>query len=235
MLTLYTTFSKKDYNSYGKRWKDSVKKFWSKNTEIKIFCDAEYLEYYTPMPDQKNHQNFIKRVQDKYFNSTEKNLTIGQKTIKFSHKLFVIREGLKQQNNSGIFVWLDGDVETIDTVTENNFKKLLNRQYLACQTEKQFYKYPHIESGILIFDLEHPNTTRFANELELYCTTDKLFSIKKPYDGYIFGKILKDIDADFIDLNEKILMSGKASRKEDTFNHPFLAQRFIHHIGNQKN
>jgi hypothetical protein len=149
-----------------------------------------------------------------------------------NNKSFVINRELK--NSNGILIWLDGDVETLSKINIQDFKTILNGKFLACQTEKQQYKYPHIESGILIFDCSHPTTKIFQKKFEEYYYSNKILSMKKPYDGYVIGRVLKENDLDFVNLNKNFEIIGKMSTADTTFQHPFLKERFIHRIGQAK-
>jgi hypothetical protein len=237
MITVVTTFSKDGYDLYGKRWIESLMRYLPSNDTVIIYTDfnlaAPADNFVIKQFDQEflKHSEFKNRVLN-FFNTTEKYQGIGAKTIKFSYKAFVINKELKENKN--ILVWLDGDVETLDYITHDDFVKQLNLNFLACQTEKQTHRYPHIESGILIFDCLHPVTNLFQKQFQEYYYTDKLFKLKKPYDGYIIGKILKENNFAFTDFNQYIKVIGKNSSKDLTFQHPFLKSKFVHWIGQSK-
>jgi len=236
-LKVITTFSQHGYHLYGKKWIESILKYCSADIEIQIYTDFDLplaqenflvKDFNKEFPE---HNKFILSVTD-FFSSTEKNIGIGHKTVKFSYKSFVINRELK--NSNGILIWLDGDVETLSKINIQDFKTILNGKFLACQTEKQQYKYPHIESGILIFDCSHPTTKIFQKKFEEYYYSNKILSMKKPYDGYVIGRVLKENDLDFVNLNKNFEIIGKMSTADTTFQHPFLKERFIHRIGQAK-
>jgi hypothetical protein len=239
-MILATTFNERGYNAYGKRWIESVSKFWPKETVVNLYLDfkisnlPENFKVITFSDTFPDHKDFIDRINFKFKNQTSnsKLARIADKTIKFSYKAFVISEELK--NDKGEFVWLDGDVETLTPINFKDIANILGTKFLACQKEKQEYQYSHIESGILLFNLEHSDTNKFLKSFEEYYHTEKIFSLKKPYDGYVIGKILKEKSFDFYDFNENFTVIGKTSSKDETFLHPFLKERFIHWIGTDK-
>jgi len=239
-MILTTTFNETGYYSYGKRWIESVAKFWPKDTKVVIYTDFQMEKLPSNFIIKSFNKNFSnlqnklkERLDSKYKNTTEKNNIISKKTIQFSFKSFVVQQELKLQKND-IVIWLDADVETISNINENIIKKELECKFLSCQTEKQEYRYPHIESGILIFDNNKLETDFFQKQLFEYYTTDKIFKLKKPYDGYIIGRILKENNLEFKDFNAEIPTIGKTSNKDETFLHPFLRKHFIHWIGENK-
>jgi hypothetical protein len=237
MIKVYSTFSKKNYEDYGERFINSLIKYWPKETEFIFFLDF----YIENLPNNfkillfnetfTTHDKFKDLVKSKFTN-TAKDKSIAEKTIKFSYKGFVI-DLLAQQKN-GIGIWLDADVETIDYISKKDLQSILDEKFLACQTEKQTRKYPHIESGILIFDLTHNDLKLFQEYLADYYHKRKFVIMKKPYDGYIIGRILTENKFNFVDFNKDILTIGKKSHKDETFLHPFLKKRFIHWIGDTK-
>jgi hypothetical protein len=236
-MNIITTFSKEGYQLYGKKWVESVLNFSSITDQVIIYIDFDLSvpnkncvikNFNDEFPE---HENFKSTVTN-FFNTTDKNIVIGHKTIKFSHKAFVINRELK--NALDVVVWLDGDVETLSAIEKNDFKTILNNKFLSCQTEKQQHKFPHIESGILVFDCSHPTTKIFQKKFEEYYYTNKIFQLKKPYDGYVIGRVLKENDLDFVDLNQSFDIVGKNSHKDSTFQHPFLKSKFVHRIGQSK-
>lgn len=240
-MVLTTTFSQEGYIKYGKRWIESVKNYWPSNTDVVLYVDftiPNLPSNFTIQSFEKNfgtvQKKFKNRLDEKYKNTTEKNNVIGKKSFIFSYKSFVILDQLCKDKEQ-IFVWLDGDVETTNYVYEKDLNSQLNNRFLACQTEKQNYKFPHIESGILIFDNKKQETNTFKTSFWNYYTTDDIFKLKKPYDGYVIGRILVENNLNFTDFNKNILTTGKKSHKDETFLNPFLKNHFVHWIGDVKN
>ena len=128
-------------------------------------------------------------------------------------------------------MWLDGDAETISSISKNTLHNIVEDKFLACQQEKNFQ---HVESGILFFNISHRLTKEFATVLEEYYFNKKLFKLKKPYDGYVIADILKDKKFIYRDLNSQFNFHDKKSKKEDTFLHPLLKEHFVHWIGTVK-
>ena len=232
-MKLITTFSEAGYNQYGKRWIDSVVKFWPDTTTVIIYTDFDLKKpadnfiiknFDLEFP---NHQQF-KQLIFSNFNKNEKSTSIANKTIKFSYKGFVICKELIE-TTEGYLIWLDGDAETINDVTDKTITDILGNTSIACQQEKNFQ---HVESGVLFFNTL--NTSDFAKEINEYYFNQKLLKLKKPYDGYIIADILKNKKYAYTDLNAGFNFQDKKSKKEDTFLHPLLKEHFVHWIGTAK-
>ena len=236
-VNVFTTFSASGYEVYGERWLNSMLDKW-KNINITIYTDFD-LQVNEPnvtiynfdkiFPEHKNFQNKI----TKYFDSIPpKGPVIGRKTNKFSFKAFCIANEL-MTNKDGITVWTDADTQCIDLV-DIDYNELLQDKFCACQVEKAGNRNPHIESGILFFDSRKQVSQDFGKLLYDFYNSDKIFSIKKPYDGYVIAKILYSNNLDFVDLNQNYNVDGKRSDKDATFLHPILKKHFVHWIGNIK-
>jgi hypothetical protein len=232
MTTVITTFSKEGYSVYGKRWIASVIKNWPADTRVVIYTDFDLAapadnfvikQFDAEFP---YHSEFKELVINN-FTGVEKAIGIGHKTIKFSFKGFVICKELLIAEGDYL-VWLDGDAETINPITNNTLHDIVEDKFLACQQEKNFQ---HVESGVLFFNISHRLTKEFAIVLEEYYFNKKLFKLKKPYDGYVIADILKNKKYKYKDLNEQFKCQDKKSKKEDTFLHPLLKKHFVHWIG----
>lgn len=239
-MIVATTFNQEGYRIYGKKWIESVAENWPIDTDVRLYVDFEIPN----LPDNfklisfkktfPKHDELISQIKNYYANGNDKQNTIGRNTIKFSYKSMVIEN--ETRNKKGLFIWLDGDVTTISKIqSEKEFYDLLQDKFMACQVEKQNHKYPHIESGILIVNNSNQHSKDFnKNFLNYYSDIEKLSSLKKPYDGYVIGKVLRENKLDFVDLNGFRSVETKLSDKDKTFQHPFLKSRFVHNIGNSK-
>jgi hypothetical protein len=234
-ITVVTTFSKEGYSVYGKRWIDSVIKNWPIDTRVVIYTDFDLeapadnfviKQFDAEFPYHPRFKELVIRA----FNKDDKAIGIGHKTIKFSFKGFVICKELLTANGDYL-VWLDGDAETINPVTKNTVRNIIEDNFLACQQEKNFQ---HVESGVLFFNTANILTAEFAKELEQYYFNKKFLKLKKPYDGYVIADILKNKKFIYRDLNSKFNFKDKKSKKEDTFLHPLLKSHFVHWIGTAK-
>jgi hypothetical protein len=249
-INLATTFNEEGYELYGKRWIETVAKFWPADTNVTLYVDFDIPNLpsnFTVKSFSRSfpgHPAFIERVKHHFEHlvHTTNDVTLRKKaprvselTIKFSHKAFVINQELTR-TDADIFIWLDGDVETISDIKAAKIDRILKNNFLACQLERRNTKHLHAESGILIFRLQHEHTTNFQKEFNDFYNTDRLFNVRKPYDGFVIGRVLSnDEKLNYIDFNIWRKDHGLTSTVIDTFQHPFLKKRFIHYISHSKN
>lgn len=249
-VNLATTFNEDGYRLYGKKWIETVSKFWPETVTVTLYTDVDIPDLPSNFTVKSfsdsfpEHPEFIERVST-YFDEAARNSPdytlrvkaphFSELTIKFSHKAFVIERELTR-TDADIFIWLDGDVETIANIKETDFKNILKDRFLACQAEKANTLHLHIESGILIFNLTHKLTKRFTEQLTDFYHTDRLFNVRKPYDGFVIGRILRNNKKlKYIDFNSWRKDLALTSKRGTTFLHPFLRRRFVHWIAGSKN
>lgn len=238
MINLSTTFSKIHYEIYGRRWIESVIRYWPEDTNVTLYVDFELNNLpknFTILNFDKEfptHKNFVEKIKTFYNKSQNpKAFVVANKTIKFSYKSFVIANELTKGPYT---IWLDADTETTDKINFNTLLSLLENKFLACQIELPKHRHSHVESGFLLFNSEHHHSILFQKEFYNFYNSKKIFSLKKPYDGYVIAKIIKDLGLDYIDLNKGFNVDKKRSDPGETFLHPYLNTHFIHKIGNNK-
>jgi len=229
MTRVITTFSKKGYDLYGKKWLLSFTEHWPADVKAYIYCDFDL-----PVIDKNivavdfdrrfpHHKNFIDTVKDE----------CNQKVIKFSYKSFVMIDQLEKCSED-FLIWLDGDVETLATVNVDAITGLCKNDLMACQVEHLVKDKIHIESGFIVWNLRHHQRETFTHELKEYYYNYKLLGMKRPYDGHIIGEIIQNKNIEINDLNKGIVSSGLQDKPEDTFLHPVLKKHFIHKIHRAK-
>ena len=149
-------------------------------------------------------------------------------TIRFSHKGFTIQHAL-DTIKEGYVIWLDGDVVFKD-FSHTNFPQILleNNEVMACQVEDG----NHVESGILIFDVEHPDIEKFKESFKFnYSLEEILTTYGEPYDGFVVRRSLINSEINYYDLNKEFGRGGIQSDPNETFLHPEINNRFTHNIG----
>jgi hypothetical protein len=240
MTTVITTFSEQGYNVYGKRWIESVIQNWPEDIRVVVYIDFDLAEpadnFLIKQFDAEfpYHPEFKKKIYSHYewkWSDTIKYPVIKEKTVKFSYKSFVIIDQLEKSTDNYL-IWLDGDVETLSKIVPEDFD-FLGDNFLACQKEILNRGKCHIESGFLLFNLNHPIRKQFTEEFKKLYYDLELLNFKKPYDGFLLAHVIENLKVTIFDFNYGNI-SGLQSSKDSTFQHPFLKERFIHRIGVDK-
>lgn len=231
--TFITTFSSRGYEAHGKHW---IQTFIENTTDVyaTIFVDFEL-----PSPDPRievlnfdhcipQHKTWVNTFKPLHKDDRERGLGVT-----FSYKAFVMMYAL--HNMSDYVVWLDSDCVFKKNVHNNFAEKSLHNKFIAIQVDKvainDIWKTEeHAESGIVVFDMNHPDKNKFLNKFEEMYDPIAMSKMVMPYDGFVIRRACREID--FIDLFPKDY-TMKTLDSGATFIHPELQQRFVHNIGNK--
>jgi len=229
-IKFITTFSNNGYSLYGRKW---IETFTQQVKDSNVTADI-YTEF--PLPEHAGinrinfdeaipqHRQWVVNYEHNYNRSTTYAKKMG---VRFSFKSFVMMHAL--ENNKDCYViWLDGDCifkhQDFTTFPES----LLNGNAIACQREHNGGN-DHIESGIVIFDVDHPDTKTFLNNFKSNYEIPQITSMDSPFDGFIIFKSLNNLP--YTDLNAEHGKGGIQSDPNLTFLHPEINKRFLHNIG----
>ena len=230
-----TTFSEKGYYVYGQEWIKSfieyTKDFLNITAEIYINKmdlskipkqdKVNILDFDIEMPEHSKWISFFE--QHSLHNETVRNLS-----IKFSYKSFVMAKSL-EITNEGYVIWLDADCIFLSNYFENFPQKLIDNKFIACQLE---HGSEHVESGVVIFDAEHPQKAQFYETLkDFYLNIDRINTFGELYDGYVIRRTIDWVQPPIMDLNNGYGINGIQSDPSCTFLNPEISKRFLHNIG----
>lgn len=233
-IIFVTTFSESGYLLYGRSWIDSFIQHTSTHPNINAIL---YVDQFIPnLPSNikqllfnqsiPEHAQWCLEFDRQYDAKNIYGKTMGKR---FSYKSFVMMHAIKN-NPDAYLVWLDGDCIFKSSALEEFPRDLLGETPIACQMEENKGA-NHIESGIVIFDTSHEDTTRFLNAFRNNYNISQILHMKAPYDGFIICKTLLENNIPFNNLNKGFGIDGIQSDPSSTFLHPLLKNRFQHNIG----
>jgi len=234
-VTFFTTFHQNGYDLYGKVWIDSfIKNVAGKRNNIKAIIYAhniknlnvshpqiEIIDYDSTLPEHKKWKQDYNRL-------SKHSTPVKNFTIRFSHKGFAIQHALSTIKE-GYSIWADGDVVFKDA-DYSNFPSCLFKkdEVLACQVEDG----NHVESGVIIFDMTHPDMHKFRDAYSHnYSLNEIVNNYGEPYDGHVARRSLVHSGVNYVDLNDIHGRGGIQSDPNETFLHPDIKSRFVHNIG----
>jgi len=233
-ITFITTFHKNGYDLYGKTWINSfMKNVVNKRNNIYAIIYAhnipninithpqiKVVDYEQTLPQHKQWK-------EDYIRLSNHSKHVKDFTIRFSHKGFVIQHALSSIKE-GYLIWTDGDVVFKDADYTHFPDCLFNDETVACQVEDG----NHVESGILIFNMESADIQSFRESyIHNYSLQEIVNNYGEPYDGHVTRRSLDHSQVKYIDLNEKYGKGGIQSDPNETFLHPEISSRFVHNIG----
>ena len=234
-IKFITTFSEIGYNLYGKTWINSfIDNVKDDNITADIYVDShinvksdkvKVINYGLTIP---HHDDWCKQFESRYSNNH--GIYAKKMGVRFSYKSFVMMHAL--ENNKDCYViWLDGDCIFKENQDFSHFPQdLLNNSAIACQREHNGGN-DHIESGIIIFDVDHDDTKLFKNNFKENYKIENIITMNSPYDGFIVCKSIDQSQIKYVDLNIGYGRVGIQSDPNETFLHPEINKRFHHNIG----
>lgn len=232
--TFITTFSQKGYKPHGKAW---IESFINNVKDAKAIIFTDYdLQVSHEKITVVNFNELIpehKLWVDKFNGLPNKNISEKKLGVKFSYKSFVMMYAF--EHLSEYVIWLDSDCVFKTNEYSNFAESVLDNKFISVQVDKvainDWWKTEeHVESGIVIFDMDHPDKNKFANKFKELYEPKLMAEMTKPYDGFILMRSCREVE--FVDL----LPEGYTILDLDpnlTFIHPELKSRFIHNIGHK--
>ena len=241
-ITFFTTFHKPGFDLYGKHWiatfLRNIEKF-NPNIFARIYIEGvdipgkhnkvEFLDFDTTIPDHAAWEEYVRTTPELFFRQCP---DVMRETVRFSHKAFVVQHALKTITTD-YAVWVDADCIFHKESYDGFPQSIIGDKFLACQLEEQ----PgdecgnHIESGLLIFDMHHPNTAKFVQGFADNYKVENLKKYVRPFDGYIINRTLEELNLPYTNLNEQYGVPGVQGDTANTFLHPEISKRFKHNIG----
>jgi hypothetical protein len=235
-IVFCTTFSQIGYKVYGDSWIGSFLKYTEKYPHItaKIYVDGndtkdilmkndkiEILDYDTNIT---NRSEWVKMFEANSIHTGY----IFNASLKFSFKSFVIMHMLNN-TNEGYAVWLDSDCTFESDLFDDFIEETVQDKFVACQREPGSN---HVESGVVIFNTEHPDKQKFYDQFKnFYMTIEGFNSFGEFFDGFVIYRTLDVAQVSCVDLNENHGITGVQSDPNCTFLNPALSKRFHHNIG----
>lgn len=240
--TFITTFSEQGYHDYGQQW---IQTFITNTSDVQasIFTDFDL-----PSPDPRiiilnfnelipEHKVWISEFNTTYTAhiNTERYKFERQAGIKFSYKAHVIMYALTHMTD--YIVWLDGDCVFKPNVYVEFANAVLKNNFIAMQVDKvrdnDVWKIEdHVESGIVVFDLDHPDKQLFLKSFTNQYKPMHMATMSQPYDGFVIMRACKNINIQYEDLFPPEYTIFDLN-PDLTFIHPELKSRFVHYIGHQ--
>ena len=183
MIQVVTTFSKDGYELYGKRMIETWLSYWP-TTDYQLIVYVEDFDLnennyeiiqrdiYECCPELIDFKKASMEMIANHPNDGKYEKRI-QKTIKWSHKVFVNYHAITHCDTNYL-IFLDGDTYTTNVVPSNFAEELCGEDLLAVHFE-MLMQGLHFETGLLIFNTRHERIEEFAklyisgyHNLEIY-------------------------------------------------------------------
>lgn len=233
MTICITTFSKDGYELYGHRMIESWIRFWPKNYQLLVYIEGFSIEESDARIKSidinescLNLLEFKNKSQLLINDATDKRqISRVQKTVKWSHKVFVIDHAIKNFK-SDYYIFLDGDTYTTSSVEPDLAKLLINDHLIGVHFES-IKGYPlHFETGLLVFNNKHSQMPLFKKIYTLGYENMEIYNMEKTWDTFWLIRLYKEYNLDILDLS--------LNKKAPVFGHPLIHKKIIHDVGTKK-
>lgn len=235
-VTFFTTFNESGYMLYGATWIETfIKNVVPQGANIKarIYVHGFKLNIKHPQIEVIDYDETFpehNKWKEEFMAKSDKSSYVKNMVIRFSHKGFVINHALNNIKH-GYAIWLDGDCVMHNDSYDAFPNMLLNDTAIACQIEHTGADHHHVESGVLLFDLDNSDIEKFKYEFNKNYSIEEVLKMSEAYDGFIVYKSLISSGVSYNNLNETYGIGGIQSCPTLTFLHPEIKKRFTHNIG----
>ena len=232
MTTCITTFSKDGYDLYGHRMIESWIEHWPASYKLLVYTEDFDVVESDPRISIININdtvlNLIKFKSDSQTlldNATDrKTVSRIQKTVKWSHKVFVISHALNTISDD-YFIFLDGDTYTVDTIEPDTAEKLIEHYLLAVHFENLVNLGLHFETGLVVFKSDHTQMDLFKTLYISGYEDLSIYNLSKAWDGFWLAELYKTHNLDVKNLSK---------HNRGVFSNPIIANKLIHDVGTKK-
>lgn len=206
-MNVVTSFHKKGYESYGRLFLDSFKRYWPKNVTLTIYHEGEDYPkddaFQWKLIDEVEYlRNFLDNLHFPIMHGVEGDRYNINFDARMARKSFIEMHAAKTMG--GKVFWIDSDVVTHSQVPENFLDKMLPDDKLSCYLGRDGWYYT--ESGFIGFNSRHRSFKKFY---DLYLTTflsGAIFIQKGWHDcyGYDVARRAMMEDSSFVNLSKDV-------------------------------
>lgn len=185
-----TSMDQKYYDHCGKTMLQSYKKYFSKHMPLYVYNEDEFLIKVKTVTSV----GWNLGIQYDFFQERHTN----ERVKTFAKKGFSIIHAMDNVNANRI-IWLDADVifhnemplQLLHLISSNDVLST----HFSVWHEADGTKYHSCETGFFILNTTHPGYIDFCNTYKEIYYHDKIDGIRRFYDGEVYGKTVKLMEA----------------------------------------
>lgn len=179
-----TTMSQANYEQYGEKFLDTYIEFW--DIPIHVYWegtdfpskDSDLIVWHDLNQD-RDRAIFLKEYGDKVDKDYRYNAT------KFCHKVFALTDP-KRLDQSDVWIWLDADIETFSTVSEEWLDEVCPAGFIGSYLGRTDWH--HSECGFVSFNMDEGAGGLLQGMREVY-SSGELFRLKEWHDSFVFDTL----------------------------------------------
>ena len=207
MITVLTSFSRRGYDDYGRRFLQTFHKHWPTEVKLLIYHENQpELGGYDVIQDVEGCRSFLNRhkddlvVQGRQRGEThrwkkeciEDGYNFRFDAYKFCRKVFAI-EHAANLTKTGKLLWVDADVLTFDNIPLSFLDSMLPDH--VCTSHLGRVNGYHSECGFVGYNLDHPMGLGFIKSFTDLYRYDKFFELPEWHDSWVYDWIRKKVGA----------------------------------------
>lgn len=177
---IVSAMSSQNYHDYGH---DMYSSYLGTTPPIEM---AVYSEHDLPTPHLKltQQEKFVER------NLHRTHTSFKYDAVKFCYKPYAIKTAMDFYSSSAQYtrlLWIDADTRFKQQITED----WITQQLYDPHAYLSYYGRPnyHSETGVMLFNLEHPYTKTYVNTVVDLYNTDNIFLLKEWHDSYVWDYV----------------------------------------------
>lgn len=174
------------YNTIGKHMLSSWLKYWPKEFSITVYSEDKL-----PIRNSRIKVIDLNTMGEEYEKIQQEKMKLANRIKTFAKKAWPIMKNLEK--DSGKLIWIDADVITDDDITIDWLDSLIESDDFSCHIGVPQGQYYSVETGFFIINLENKFKNEFLNEYRRIYYTRDFSNLHKPYDGDIFGKVIRHL------------------------------------------
>lgn len=212
-VTCVTTFNQEGYDRYGQYMIGTWLDYWPKDFKLKVYVEdmnlrvddsrVEVIDLAKACPTlvafKERHKNNAKahgKLDTGKPWSGKHNYYVGffWDAVKFSHKSYAWCDAMRK-TDSDLVLWIDADCRTFAPVTLNFWNQLLPQGYLAYHLGRENTNPSYSETGFMGYNMLHPQAKTFADVMQSYYDTDKIFELDCFTDCHVVDASIAEMRA----------------------------------------
>jgi hypothetical protein len=194
-----TSFNQHYYERIGRDAVQSYLEHWS--TPLTVYAE----DVVVPADPRVNVIDF--RVLGDQYQDFQTDVDLSARCKTFAKKAFAVIHAM-HNSNADWLVWLDADVITKRSDPAAILHRILDQDCLAMYmgvtyTEHRDLKQGHWlvpETGVFGINLRHKHTDSFRQEYQRRYVERDFSDLRRSYDNDVFGAVVADIKAQYLDL-----------------------------------
>jgi hypothetical protein len=243
--TVITTFNAEGLKQYGQRMIDTFEQYWPEEVDLVVCtenCDPVVTRLNTKVYDLLKLSTPLNTFIERHRNNPLAHGLAGPpevfdpkksfrwNAVRFAYKIYAISL-VANYTNGGWLIWLDADTHTHSNITILDLNRLCpSTAMIGYLGRGENY---HSECGWVAYNLDHPNTRNFIQELRYMYDQDRIFDLPEWHDSYVWDVVRRCYQ------NENTFYNlSKAIQKPSRAGHPFINSelgQFMDHLkGNRK-